>query len=158
MNKCPSLNKKNPGEGEILRTRPDLPCGPLSLLYNGYRVSFPGVKRPGRGVHHPPTVNAEVKERVELYLYFPSGPSWPVIGWTLPSTLPLPLLSVAMRFCRQSFHKADMDSVVTRTGWYITTKLDVSTIASSSSRRVKKWLLMQRSFMGRANVNVQLSR
>jgi ribosomal protein S17E len=23
---------------------------------------------------------AEVKERVELYLYFPSGPSWPVIG------------------------------------------------------------------------------
>jgi hypothetical protein len=29
---------------------------------------------------------AEVKERVELYLYFPSGPSWPVVGrnWSLP--------------------------------------------------------------------------
>jgi hypothetical protein len=38
-----------------------------------------GVKRPGRGVDHPPTPNAEVKERVELYLYSPSGPSWPVL-------------------------------------------------------------------------------
>jgi len=29
--------------------------------------SFIGVKRPGRGVDHPPTSSAEVKERVELY-------------------------------------------------------------------------------------------
>ena len=36
--------------------------------------SFPGVKRPGRGVDHPPPSSAEVKERVELYLYSPSGP------------------------------------------------------------------------------------
>jgi hypothetical protein len=27
--------------------------GPLSLLFNGYHVSFPEVKRPGRGVDHP---------------------------------------------------------------------------------------------------------
>ena len=27
---------------------------------------------------------AEVKERVELYLYSPSGPSWSVLRWTLP--------------------------------------------------------------------------
>jgi len=33
--------------------------------------SFPGLKRPGRGVDHPPTSSAEVKERVELYLYSP---------------------------------------------------------------------------------------
>jgi hypothetical protein len=45
---------------------------------------FPGVKRQGRGFDHPPPSSAEVKERVELYLYFPSGPSWPVLGWTLP--------------------------------------------------------------------------
>jgi hypothetical protein len=50
--------------------------------------SFSGVKRPGRGVDHPPPSSAEVKERVELYLYSPSGSSWPVLGWTLP----LPLL------------------------------------------------------------------
>ena len=45
--------KKNPGKGEIFRTRPDRPWGPPSLLYNGYRVSLPGVKRPRRGVNHP---------------------------------------------------------------------------------------------------------
>jgi len=37
--------------------------------------SFPGVKRPGRGVNHPRPSIAEVKERVELYLYSTSGPS-----------------------------------------------------------------------------------
>jgi len=42
--------------------------------------SFPGVKQPGRGVDHPPPSSAEVKERVELYLYSTSGPSWPVTG------------------------------------------------------------------------------
>ena len=29
--------------------------------------SFPRVKRPGRGVDHPPSFSAEVKERVGLY-------------------------------------------------------------------------------------------
>jgi hypothetical protein len=46
--------------------------------------SFPGVKWLGRGVEHPTTSSAEVKKRVELYLYSPSGPSWPVLGRTLP--------------------------------------------------------------------------
>jgi hypothetical protein len=40
----------------------------------------PGVKRPGRGIDHPPPSSAEVKERVELCFYSTSGPSWPVIG------------------------------------------------------------------------------
>jgi hypothetical protein len=49
--------------------------------------SFPGVKQPGSGVdHHPPPPPAEVEGRVELYLYFPSGSSWPVLGRTLPFT------------------------------------------------------------------------
>jgi hypothetical protein len=39
--------------------------------------SFPGVKQPGHGVKHPHPSSAEVKERVELYLYSPSGRSWP---------------------------------------------------------------------------------
>jgi hypothetical protein len=42
--------------------------------------SFTGVKRPGRGVDHPLPYSSEVKERIELYLYSTSGPSWPVIG------------------------------------------------------------------------------
>jgi hypothetical protein len=33
--------------------------GPPSLLYNGYRVSYQGVKRPGRGVDYPPLCSAE---------------------------------------------------------------------------------------------------
>jgi hypothetical protein len=41
-----------------------------------------GVKRSGRGVDHPSPSSAEVKEWVELYLYPPSGPSWPVLGST----------------------------------------------------------------------------
>jgi hypothetical protein len=53
-------------------------------MYSGYRVSFPEVKRPGRGVDHLPSSSARVKERVQLYLYSPSGPSWPVIGRALP--------------------------------------------------------------------------
>jgi hypothetical protein len=38
-----TVRGSNPGGGEIFRTRPDQPCGPPTLLYNGYRV-FPGGK------------------------------------------------------------------------------------------------------------------
>jgi hypothetical protein len=65
--------------GEIFRTRPDRPWGSPSLLYNGYRV-FTGSKRPGRGVEHPSPSGTDVKERVELYLYYTGGPSWPALG------------------------------------------------------------------------------
>ena len=43
-----------------------------------------GVKRAGRGADHPPPYTAVVEERVELYFYSLSGPSWPVLGWPLP--------------------------------------------------------------------------
>jgi len=45
--------------------------------------SFPGVKWPRRGVDHPPLSMAEVKERVALYLYSSSVPSWHVLGGNL---------------------------------------------------------------------------
>jgi hypothetical protein len=60
-----TVRGSNPGDGEIFRARPERSWGPRSPLYNGYRV-FPGVKRPVRGVNHPPTFSAEVKETVEL--------------------------------------------------------------------------------------------
>jgi hypothetical protein len=44
--------------------------------HNGYGVSFPGVKRPGRGVDHPPHLAFRLKKEY-------SGHSWPVIGRTL---------------------------------------------------------------------------
>jgi hypothetical protein len=61
-------------------------CTPVqtSLLYNGYQVSFPGVKQPERGINHPAPSSVKVEEKVELYLYSLSGPSWPVLGWALP--------------------------------------------------------------------------
>ena len=59
---------------EILRTRPDRPWGPPSLLYNEYRVSFPWIKGPDQGVDPSPLpqFSAEVKQIVELYLYLES--------------------------------------------------------------------------------------
>jgi hypothetical protein len=57
---------------------------PASCAMGTGWVSFPGVKGPVRGVHNPPPYSTEVKDRVELYLYFHSSPSWPVVGWTLP--------------------------------------------------------------------------
>ena len=56
--------------------------------------SFRGVKRPGRGVDHPPPYRTEVKEKPLL----PSGPSWPVLWLTLPLLLPLLVLC-------QSYHR-----------------------------------------------------
>jgi len=72
------------GGGEISPTRPDQPWGPHSLLYDWYRVSFPGVKRPGRGADHPPPSSAEVKKDYSYTSTHPSGPSWQVIGLNLP--------------------------------------------------------------------------
>jgi len=42
--------------------------------------AFPRVKRPGHGFHHPPPSSAEVKEKVELCIYSPSGLSRHVLG------------------------------------------------------------------------------
>ena len=62
-----SLYHMKYAEGEVRLEYPVVnlwPWGPLTLLYNEYQISFPGVKRPGRGVDHPPPSGAEVKERV----------------------------------------------------------------------------------------------
>jgi hypothetical protein len=64
--------------------------------YTMSTASFLGVKRPGPGVIHSPPSTAEVKERIQLDLYFPSGPSRPVAQWTLP--LPLPHVFYIMWF------------------------------------------------------------
>ena len=48
--------------GRGFRTRPDRPCGPPSFLYSGYLVSFPGIKRPRRGVDHLPHLVPRLKK------------------------------------------------------------------------------------------------
>ena len=62
--------------------------GAYQASYTMDTVSFPRVMRLGRDVDHPSLSSAEVKERIWLYLYSPCGPSWPVLGWTLPLLLP----------------------------------------------------------------------
>ena len=74
--------------GEIFRARPDRPWGPPSPPYNENRV-LPRGKAAGAWRWRPTPSSAEVKERVQLYLYSHSGPSWPVLRWTLPWPLPL---------------------------------------------------------------------
>ena len=66
-------NQDNPVEARFsapVQTGPGAHPAPIQWV--------PGVKRLWRGVHHPPPSGAEVRERVELYLYTPSRPSWPV--------------------------------------------------------------------------------
>ena len=74
----PGIESRLGGARFSLRVQTDPGAHPAS--YTIGTGSFPGVKRPGRGVDHPPPSCAEVKERVRLYLYSPSGPSWPAIG------------------------------------------------------------------------------
>ena len=82
VNATPHLRWSNPGGGKISRTHPDRPWGPPGLLYNGYHV-FPGGNAAGAWCWPPTLSKAKVKDRVELYLYSPSGPSWPILQRTL---------------------------------------------------------------------------
>ena len=81
-----TVRGSSPVGGEIFRTCPDRPWGPPSLLYSGYWVFPEGKVRPGRDADPSPPSSAEVKNRVELYLYSPWGPSWPMKGWNLYRT------------------------------------------------------------------------
>ena len=67
------------GDRILVGTRFSVPVqtclGAHSASYTMGSGTFPGVKRPGRGIDHLPSSRAEVKDRVELYLYSPSVPS-----------------------------------------------------------------------------------
>ena len=71
---------------EIFRTTPDRPR-PHQTSSTMTIGAFPRVKRPRLGAHHPS--NTEFKERADLYLYFPSGPLWHILGRNLPLFLPV---------------------------------------------------------------------
>jgi hypothetical protein len=64
--KGPGIETRGGGGGKTFRTHPDRPWNPPSHLYNGYRVSLPGIMR-------PPASSYEAKETVELYLTYPLG-------------------------------------------------------------------------------------
>jgi hypothetical protein len=54
--------------------------GPSEPLVQWVPGVFSGVKAAGYGSHYSPPFSAKVKERVELYLYSPSGSSRLVVG------------------------------------------------------------------------------
>jgi hypothetical protein len=61
------------GPGTESRWERDFPH-PSRLALRSKQLSlFRGVKQPGHGVDHTLSSSADVKERVELYLYSPSG-------------------------------------------------------------------------------------
>jgi hypothetical protein len=66
---------------KLFHTCPDWPLGPPILLYDGYQVSFLGLKRLVCGIHRASPCIDEVKERVQIYLF---TPLWCVTGRTSP--------------------------------------------------------------------------
>jgi hypothetical protein len=66
--------------GAIFRTHPDRPSSLHTRLYNRYQVSFLDIKQPWGSVDHPNSYSMKDIERVELYLCFLPGTSWPVLG------------------------------------------------------------------------------
>ena len=91
-----------PAGGEIFPTGPDRPWSPPSLPYNVYRV-FPAGKATGAWRWPPTQPSAKVEGRAELYIYSPSGTSWPVIG----SALLYIYFMFTIYFCFQTATKND---------------------------------------------------
>ena len=68
------------------RFSPPVQTGPgaYPAHYTMATRSLPEVKWPRSGTDNPSPLRTEVKERIELHIYSPSGPSWPITGYTSP--------------------------------------------------------------------------
>ena len=71
-------------------SRPAL--GPIKLPIQWVPCLSWGWRRPGRDVDQLLLLEPRLK-RVEVYHYSPSGPSWHVLGWTVPLHLPFHVVS-----------------------------------------------------------------
>jgi hypothetical protein len=105
-------------EGKIFCTCTDHPRGPSSFLYKEYSVSLRRVKGPGHGVDHPPQSSTEIKERLQLYLYSHSGPSWPILGSSL--LLPLQVLLLNIMYMEESKSFQNSGIIYSKNGMYKT--------------------------------------
>jgi len=77
----------------------------------GYRLSFPGVTRPGRSVGHPPS-NAEVKERVLLRHWVVMACS--TMNFTFHISKNKSFLSSVQKFFENTYQKNNMNHVETK--------------------------------------------
>jgi len=73
-----TVQGSNPSGGEIFRICRDRPCGPPSPTYTIGTGSFTGAKAAGAWRWPPTSFSSEAEGRVDLYLYSPTGPSWPL--------------------------------------------------------------------------------
>jgi hypothetical protein len=90
----------NPSGGDIYSTRPDWSWGPRSLLYNGYRLSFTGVKRPGRGVDHPPHLAPRLRKSKAI----PLLPLWDFVAcYRVNVIFPFPFTFINMTLITMSY-------------------------------------------------------
>jgi hypothetical protein len=115
-------------EWTFLNSSIQAPLVLLSLLYSGYLSGLFPVAKAARAWRWSSTPSsAKVKERVELYLYSPSGLSWPVLGWNL-------LLLLALSLTMWQKHRTDCRSVYTRLQNIAsqTTTIVVSAVARTS--------------------------
>ena len=73
---------------------------------------FPWVQWPEHVIDHPPLSSTKAKEGVLVYFCSPSGPSWPVLGWTFTTYKvslaitflnDVTLLSIILSFCFNKF-------------------------------------------------------
>ena len=91
-----TVHGSNPSGAEIFHYLPEWPWCPPNLLDSGDCILLGG--KAVRALHwNPPPSSPEVKERVELYFYFPSS----VLEWTLLNHV-----------VSDWFHKAKSQSVI----------------------------------------------
>ena len=84
---------------------------------------FPGVKQLGCGIEHPNPSSAEA-EGVELYLYLPFGPSWPLTRWTLKLYLTCVVFGHSNILALSSFlwWQSTTDSIFSNCFWWMVVK------------------------------------
>jgi len=80
----------------FLLTPPDRPVRSTEPPVQWVLGHYQEVRRPGRGIIHPPTSSVKVNVRVQLYIYSSSVSAWHALGWltfTGGTQLPLPVSS-----------------------------------------------------------------
>ena len=98
--------------GESFCTCPNWPWSPPSLLYNGFRVSFLGVKQPGCDIDYRPSSSAEVKERVVT-------PLLPLWSFTASSRLKFVLPFSINPFKHSGFYSLPLVLTLKKTSFFV---------------------------------------